>query len=87
MTWTALRLSPAVLAAALLAWPTAASRAQDIVIGTGSTSGVYYPAGRAICRLVNQKAEGLNCRAQSTPGSLHNLSNVAGGALDITYSE
>ena len=87
MTWTALRLSPAVLAAALFAWPTAASQAQDIVIGTGSTSGVYYPAGRAICRLVERNVEGLTCSAQPTAGSLANLSNLAGGAIEIGIAQ
>ena len=68
-------------------FPTSPAQAEDILIGTGSTSGVYYPAGRAICRLVNRKAEGLTCKAEATPGSLHNLSNVAGGALDIGLAQ
>jgi TRAP transporter TAXI family solute receptor len=73
-----------VMAAAVLAArPTAAVRAQEILIGTGSTSGVYYPAGRAICRLVERKAEGLTCKALPTPGSLSNLTNVTGGAIEL----
>ncbi len=66
----------------LLASFTAAAE-QQIIIGTGSTAGVYYHAGRAICRLVNTKVEGISCTAVATPGSLHNLSNVRNGALDI----
>lgn len=71
----------------LLATSGAAAQAQDILIGTGSTSGVYYPAGRAICRLVARNVEDLTCKALSTAGSLANLNNVAGGALEIGLAQ
>ena len=58
-------------------------KAEDILIGTGSTAGVYYQVGRAVCRLVNKKAEGITCEALPTEGSLFNLSNVQGGAIEI----
>ena len=87
MRRTALRLSHVVLAAAVLAWPATASQAQDIVIGTGTNSGVYYPAGRAICRLVERHLEGLTCRAQAMEGPLANLGNVAGGAIEIGIAQ
>lgn len=79
------------LCAALLAVAVSAlagpGQAQDIIIGTGSTSGVYYPAGRAICRLVERHAEGLTCKAVPTAGSLANLTNVAGGAIEIGLAQ
>jgi uncharacterized protein len=46
-----------------------------IVIGTGAVTGVYYPAGGAICRLVNKERQtlGLKCTIETTPGSIYNL--------------
>jgi len=63
--------------------PSGSVRADEILIGTGSTNGLYYPLGRAICRLVNRHAEGLRCVALPTDGSVYNLSNVRAGALEF----
>ena len=59
------------------------TRADDIVIGTGSKSGVYYQVGRAICRLIDTGAQGLSCETLETAGSLFNLTNVSRGAIEI----
>ena len=62
-----------------------------IVIGTGSITGVYFPAGGAVCRLVNQtRAEhGLRCSVESTDGSAANLAGVASGlmAMGVVQSD
>ncbi len=78
--------TPALLTLLLLASFSAAAE-QQIVIGTGSTAGVYYHAGRAICRLINTKVVGISCKAVATPGSLHNLNNVRNGALDVGIAQ
>ena len=46
------------------------SAQQFISIGTGGVTGVYYPTGGAICRLVNKdrKTHGIRCSAESTGG-------------------
>lgn len=46
-----------------------------VLIATGSVTGVYYPAGGAICRLVNKdrKIYGVRCTTESTPGSIYNI--------------
>lgn len=46
-----------------------------IVIATGTVTGVYYPAGGAICRLVNKdrKIYGVRCTTEATPGSIYNI--------------
>ncbi len=73
-----------VLLAVALSAP---SQGAEILVGTGSTSGVYYPAGRAICRLINRSVEGLTCKALPTPGSIANLKDVAAGAIHIGIAQ
>ena len=61
-----------------------------VVIGTGAVTGVYYPTGGAICRVVNaawarapdkEDARLTYCAAESTDGSLANLAAVRDGIL------
>ena len=56
-----------------------------ISIGTGAITGVYYPAGGAICRLLNRgrKEHGTRCSVESTGGSVFNLNAIRSGALDF----
>lgn len=46
-----------------------------IIIGTGAPNGVYYPAGGAICRLINlqRKDHNLRCLVEATGGSVFNI--------------
>lgn len=55
----------------------------DTVIGTGSLYGVYYRVGSAICRLVNETIEKIDCGAVPTAGSLANIEGIRDGSLDI----
>jgi TRAP transporter TAXI family solute receptor len=56
-----------------------------ISIGTGAITGVYYPAGGAICRLLNRgrKEHGIRCSVESTGGSVSNLNAIRNGAVDF----
>jgi hypothetical protein len=56
-----------------------------INIATGSITGVYYPAGGAICRLVNvdRKIHGIRCSSESTSGSVANLNSLRKGTTDF----
>lgn len=56
-----------------------------VTIGTGGVTGVYYPTGGAICRLVNKgrKDHGIRCSVESTGGSVYNLNAIAAGELDM----
>lgn len=60
-----------------------------VTIGTGGVTGVYYPAGGAICRLVNRgkKEHGIRCNVESTGGSIYNLNAIRNGELDIGVAE
>lgn len=56
-----------------------------MTIGTGGVTGVYYPAGGAICRLINRerKDHGLRCSVESTDGSTYNIQGLRSGKLDF----
>jgi len=56
-----------------------------ITIGTGDVTGVYYPVGGAICRMVNKEREahGIHCSIELTDGSVDNLNSIRAGKLDM----
>lgn len=60
-----------------------------VTIGTGGVTGVYYPTGGAICRLVNKsrKDHGIRCSVESTGGSVYNLNTIAAGELDMGVAQ
>ena len=74
-----------VAAAALLAGGAASAQQTFIGIGTGGVTGVYYPVGGAICRLVNRdRAEhGIRCGVESTGGSIFNINAIRAGELEF----
>lgn len=57
----------------------------DVVIGTASPTGIYYPLGGSICRLVNLEASrhGLRCSEEPSSGSVANIESVRSGRLDV----
>ena len=60
-----------------------------ITIGTGGVTGVYYPTGGAICRLVNKdrKDHGVRCSVESTGGSIYNINTIRAGELDLGIAQ
>jgi len=56
-----------------------------IAIGTGGITGVYYPTGGAIAKMVNQKREvyGIRCTVESTGGSVYNVNAIMADDLDF----
>ena len=76
------------MAAAALMAP-AAYAEEFITIGTGGVTGVYYPTGGAICRLVNKgrKEHGIRCSVESTGGSVYNINTIREGELEFGVAQ
>ncbi|MBO6918021.1 MAG: TAXI family TRAP transporter solute-binding subunit [Rhizobiaceae bacterium] len=68
---------------------TAAVAEDFITIGTGGVTGVYYPTGGAICRLVNKgrKDHGIRCSVESTGGSVYNINTIREGELEFGVAQ
>ncbi|MEO1709161.1 MAG: TAXI family TRAP transporter solute-binding subunit [Pseudomonadota bacterium] len=67
----------------------ATAQQRFISIGTGGVTGVYYPTGGAICRLVNKdrKKHGIRCSAESTGGSIYNINTIRQGELEFGVAQ
>lgn len=67
----------------------AANANEFVTIGTGGVTGVYYPTGGAICRLVNQgrKEHKIRCSVESTGGSVYNINTIRSGELDMGVAQ
>ena len=86
MNWKHLALVGALVVSWVL--PTQAQQ-RFVSIGTGGVTGVYYPTGGAICRLVNKdrKKHGIRCSAESTGGSVYNINTVREGELEFGVAQ
>jgi TRAP transporter TAXI family solute receptor len=83
-------IASALVAAGLALGAAGQAQAQSfITIGTGGVTGVYYPTGGAICRLVNKgrKEHGIRCSVESTGGSIYNLNTIRAGELDMGVAQ
>ena len=90
ITVTTLALAVAVGTFAVSASDRASAAEQKFVsIGTGGVTGVYYPTGGAICRLVNKtrKEHGIRCSAESTGGSVYNINTIRAGELEFGVAQ
>jgi uncharacterized protein len=60
-----------------------------VSIGTGGITGVYYPTGGAICRLVNKdrKTHNIRCSVESTGGSVYNINTIQSGELEFGIAQ
>ncbi len=56
-----------------------------VTIGTGSQTGVYYPTGEAIARMVNAKGDEYKVQAsfESTGGSVFNVNAILAGDMEF----
>ena len=60
-----------------------------VTIGTGGVTGVYYPTGGAISRMVNAQSDQYNIKAtvESTGGSVFNINAVLNGDLEFGIAQ
>ncbi|GGB62121.1 C4-dicarboxylate ABC transporter substrate-binding protein [Roseibium aquae] len=87
-----MKIASLALGAAMVAGSMSAVQAaeqQFISIGTGGVTGVYYPTGGAICRLVNKdrKEHGIRCSVESTGGSIYNINTIRAGELEFGVAQ
>ncbi|WP_238366725.1 TAXI family TRAP transporter solute-binding subunit [Mesobacterium pallidum] len=82
------KLGIAAFATAAVMAP-AAFAEEFITIGTGGVTGVYYPTGGAICRLVNKgrRDHGIRCSVESTGGSVYNVNTIKEGELEFGVAQ
>lgn len=78
----------AVLALSVAASPVFAQE-KFISIGTGGVTGVYYPTGGAICRMMSRTRadHGIRCGVESTGGSVYNVNAVRSGELEFGVAQ
>jgi TRAP transporter TAXI family solute receptor len=65
------------------------SQKDFVTVGTGGVTGVYYPTGGAISRMINAKSEEyhLKMTVESTAGSVYNINAVLNGELDFGVAQ
>ena len=65
------------------AYSCAQTRSTFVTIGTGGITGVYYPTGGAIAKMVNRTRKDHSIRAvvESTPGSVFNIDAIVAGKI------
>ena len=62
-----------------------AAKTTLVTIGTGGITGLYYPTGGAIAKMVNKKRQqyGVRATVESTRGSVFNVNAVMAGDLEF----
>lgn len=67
----------------------AAAEARFVEIGTGGVTGVYYPTGGAICRMVNARSDehGIRCSVETTGGSIDNIEGLRAGTIEFGIAQ
>jgi uncharacterized protein len=79
------RLSTAIVVGATLAAGAAFAQQQFFRIGTGGTSGTYYPIGGLIANAVS--TDKIVATAQATNGSVANVNAIASGSAESGFSQ
>ncbi len=83
-------LACAVIAAAVMVVVlVSGDRQRHVTIGTGGVTGVYYPAGGAIAKLVNADRDehGFRMSVEATGGSVFNINTVLEGEMEFGIAQ
>jgi hypothetical protein len=67
----------------------AQAKLKFVTIGTGGITGVYYPTGGAIAKMVNKKRSeyGIRATVESTGGSVFNINAIMAGDLEFGVAQ
>lgn len=73
----------------MLSGQSALAAKRFVTIGTGGITGVYFPVGKAIAKLVNAQSKlyGLRVTVESTGGSVFNINAVLNGDMDLGVAQ
>lgn len=85
-----MKLAKIIAAAGMTAVAAPAMAADTFIsIGTGGVTGVYYPTGGAICRMMakTRKETGIRCAVESTGGSVYNINAIRSGELEFGVAQ
>lgn len=58
-----------------------------LTIGSGSTTGVYFPVATGMAKLINDSGSGVRANARSTGGSVFNVNALGTGELDAAIAQ
>jgi TRAP transporter TAXI family solute receptor len=72
---------------AILAAGTAAAQAQQLVIATGTTGGVYYPLGGALANYLTRGMPGTAATAEVTAGSTANFQLLGANRVQLVFGQ
>ncbi|MHC4157537.1 MAG: TAXI family TRAP transporter solute-binding subunit [Planctomycetota bacterium] len=74
-----------LIAVSVLVGGCKARKTRFVTIGTGGVTGIYYPTGGAISKMVNRKFDqyAIKATVESTSGSVFNINAVLNGDLEF----
>lgn len=58
-----------------------------VTIGSGATTGVYFPVATGMAKLINDANAGVRANARSTGGSVFNVNALASGELQVALAQ
>jgi TRAP transporter TAXI family solute receptor len=64
---------------------TLAAKELFVSLGTGETNALYYPVGKAICKVAGPdlRKMDIRCSPETTPGSVYNIDAIQSGELEL----
>ena len=64
-------------------------KSKYVTVGTGGLTGVYYPTGGNIAKIINKKKKeyGIRMSVESTAGSVYNINALMSGDLDFGIAQ
>jgi TRAP transporter TAXI family solute receptor len=87
MSTIARRAALAIPAALALPSLAAAQAAQQLVIGTGTTGGVYFPLGGALANYLSRGIPGMSATAEVTAGSVANFQLLGANRAQLVFGQ